>query len=184
MLPICVVCSCSLLWLLEQESLLVKDQVVEDTCEENTLQHDQVANDFTREECVLQLRILNEIVKPLFTKPWHATHLEEIRGLQTWHTTACTSHPSVLLSLSSKSIRRFLKRCRLLWSSCAACRILRSLDMRVDALTAAYRWVRVHWCCWVLHLVVDCVLLVSCATCHVSLLDNLKSELVLKYKTC
>ena len=39
--------------LLEQKSLLVKDQVVEDAGEEDAFKHDQVADDFTREECVL-----------------------------------------------------------------------------------------------------------------------------------
>ena len=48
--------------LLEQESLLVKDQVVEDTGKENAFKHDQVADDFTCEECVLQLLVLDEVV--------------------------------------------------------------------------------------------------------------------------
>ena len=48
--------------LLKQESLLVKDQVVEDTGKENALKHDQVADDFTCEECVLQLLVLDEVV--------------------------------------------------------------------------------------------------------------------------
>ena len=65
--------------LLEQKSLLVKDQVVEDTGKENAFKHDQVADDFTREECVLQLLILDEVIEPLLAKAWHTTHLKEVR---------------------------------------------------------------------------------------------------------
>ena len=69
-----------LLTFLEQEGLLVEYQIVEDTREEDTFEHDQVAYDLAREECVLQLLVLDEVVQPLLAKTRHAAHFEEVRG--------------------------------------------------------------------------------------------------------
>ena len=47
----------SLLTFLQQEGLLIEDKVIKDTGEEDTLQHDQIADDLTRQESVLKLLI-------------------------------------------------------------------------------------------------------------------------------
>ena len=52
----------SLLTFLQQEGLLIKDKVIEDTGEEDALQHDQIADDLTRQESVLKLLIRYEII--------------------------------------------------------------------------------------------------------------------------
>ena len=73
-----ILLACCLLTLLQKEGLLIKDQVVEDAGEEDAFKHDQVADDFTSQEGVLQFLVLDEIVEPLFTESWHAAHLEEV----------------------------------------------------------------------------------------------------------
>ena len=47
----------SLLTFLQQEGLLIEDKVIKDTSEEDALQHDQIADDLTRQESVLKLLI-------------------------------------------------------------------------------------------------------------------------------
>lgn len=64
--------------LLHQEGLLVKDKIVEDAGEEDTLKHDEVPHNFTGEKSVLQLLVLDEVVEPLLAEAWHATHFEEV----------------------------------------------------------------------------------------------------------
>ena len=68
---------CGLILLFE-EHLLVENEVIEDGCVENTLEHDHIAHHFTSQEGVLQVNIWNEIVQPLFVKLWHTTHFKEI----------------------------------------------------------------------------------------------------------
>ena len=59
----------------------LQDEVVEYAGEEDTLKHDQVADDLAGKEGVLQLLVLNEVVEPLFAETRHATHFEKVRTL-------------------------------------------------------------------------------------------------------
>ena len=81
----------SLLTFLQQEGLLIEDKVIEDTGEEDALQHDQIADDLTRQESVLKLLIRDEIIKPLFAETGHSTHFEEVAGFKAWHMIGLTS---------------------------------------------------------------------------------------------
>ena len=62
------------------EGVLVKDQFVVDTCIENTLEHDDVSNDFTGHERVLHFLVGDEVVKPVLAEFWDAAHLKEVGG--------------------------------------------------------------------------------------------------------
>ena len=62
------------------EGVLVKDQLVVDTCIENTLEHDNVSHDFTGHKGVLHFLIRDEVVQPVLAEFWDAAHLEEVGG--------------------------------------------------------------------------------------------------------
>ncbi len=51
-----------LLTFLQQKGLLVEDQVIEYAGKENTFKHDQVPDNFTSEECILQLLVCDEVI--------------------------------------------------------------------------------------------------------------------------
>ena len=68
--------------------MLVEDQIVEDAGEEDAFKHDQVTDDLTCQESVLQLLVLNEVVQPLLAKSWHARHLEKVARFESWHSAA------------------------------------------------------------------------------------------------
>lgn len=67
---------------LEKKRLLIEDQIVENAREEDALEHEDVSDDLTCKKSVLQFRVLNKVVKPLFTKAWHSAHFEEVRRLE------------------------------------------------------------------------------------------------------
>ena len=48
----------------------------------DTLEHDNVSNDFTSEEGVLQVLIWNKVIEPALSKLGDSCHGEEMRGLQ------------------------------------------------------------------------------------------------------
>jgi len=126
--------SAHLLAFLQQKGLLVEDQVIEHTCKEDALKHDQVADDFTGQESVLQFLVLDEIVKPLLSESWHSTHLEEIGGLKPWHLRASRlSQCNVSSSLQGCLIERCSCSCYVLGGVLLYTGVA-SLGLRVVAL--------------------------------------------------
>ena len=88
--------SSCLLTFLKQEGLLIQDEIVEHTRKENALQHNQVADNFTCKEGILQFLVLNEIVKPLLTKSRHSAHLKEVWRLEPGHAMTSRTTESLL----------------------------------------------------------------------------------------
>jgi len=133
--------SAHLLAFLQQKGLLVEDQVIEHTCKEDAFKHDQVADDFTGQESVLQFLVLDEIVKPLLSESWHSAHLEEIGGLKPWHLRAARlSQCNVSSSLQGCLIERCSCSCYVLGGVLLYTGVA-SLGLRVVALGL----VRVVW---------------------------------------
>merc|ERR1719503_143837 len=58
--------------------MLVKDKFIIDASIINTLQHDDIPNNFTGHESILHFLIRNKVIEPILSEFWDTTHLEEI----------------------------------------------------------------------------------------------------------